>query len=50
MVDGGYGQWQDEEKTICNLSWKSIPEWGNIIYNWVCLSNLVFVIVEFFSF
>ena len=29
-----YGSWNDDEKTIFSVSWKSMDEWANMIYKW----------------
>ena len=34
LLSRGFGKWQDEERTICAISYKSFSDWANIIYSW----------------
>ena len=49
MASLKYGSWNDDEKTIFGVSWKSMDEWANMIYQWAVDEGQIGKILTFFD-
>lgn len=49
MSERKYGSWDDDEKNIFSVSWKSMNEWADMIYKWAVDSGQILRILTLFD-
>jgi len=49
LVAGGYGEWSDEKRSACVLSYRKLDEWAAILWKWGKDNNLTSTVTTIYD-